>query len=115
MQRRFSLLLGCKIEQLPWDRVGDWIAGPGGVRCDVAGVVIPPLPVLMFAVSAPAQLGIGTAIRAHTANQVPPEMKVDNALRRRAIGHGQELFVEDVCGRRTIDAEWEILTCRGGC
>ena len=30
--------------------LGDWIAGPGKVRCEVAGVIITPPPVLPFAV-----------------------------------------------------------------
>ena len=53
--------------------LGDRITG----RCEVAGVVIQPLPVLLFAVMM-LQLN---AIGAHTADRVPPETMVDNAFR----------------------------------
>lgn len=41
--------------------LGDWIAGPGKVRCEVASVIITPLPVLPFAVVV-LQLSWGLAL-----------------------------------------------------
>jgi hypothetical protein len=52
--------------------LGYKIAGPGKVRCEVAGAIIPPLPTLLVAIMLPAQLGIRAAFGAHTADRVSP-------------------------------------------
>jgi hypothetical protein len=41
---------GVKLNSSRGIELGDWIVGPGKVRCEVAGVVMPPLPMLLVAV-----------------------------------------------------------------
>jgi hypothetical protein len=81
---------------------------PGKMMCEVAGVVIPPLPVLLFAVVV-LQLNWRLALPSVLI------LLTESPLGQRRIRCSQELFVEDVCRRRTIDTEREILACRGSC
>jgi hypothetical protein len=85
------------------------------MRCEVAGMFIPPLPVLLSAVVL-VQLNWGLALLSVPIPLTePPETMVSNAFRRRRMGYSQEPFMENVRGRRTIDTEREILICRGSC
>jgi hypothetical protein len=61
---------GVRLNNSRGNELGDRIAGPGKVRCEVASVIIPPFPMLVRRRAAPAQLGVSAAIGPHTANRV---------------------------------------------